>query len=344
MGRGAYLALAAWLSTGLFAGTPPEPAALPPAFEAYLAGGPRLSPADRSALLAGRPVTRLLDSDPIKEVAVFGAVWIAASPAAYVDQVKAIERLERGGAFRVTKRISDPPIPDDFAALQLAAEDLEDLRTCRVGDCELKLWAGALQLFQSEVDWDKPWAGARANAIFRRLALDYVTRYRQGGDAELAVYRDKNRPTFVANEFRSLIDRLPTLATELPDVKCYLLDYPDATLPGSTDFLYWQDAQFGLKPTIRITHLVIQERPEQTIVASKMLYASHYFWTALELRSLLPDPQRGPGFWFITVNRSRSDGLSGFAARFVRGRVRQEVQRGALAVLTATKTGLEQGR
>jgi len=40
-------------------------------------------------------------------------------------------------------------------------------------------------------------------------------------------------------------------------------------------------------------------RPGRTVVASKMLYASHYFWTALELRVLLADPARGAGFWFV---------------------------------------------
>ena len=58
------------------------------------------------------------------------------------------------------------------------------------------------------------------------------------------------------------------------------------------------------------------------VIASKMLYASHYFWTALETRALIPDTSRGSGFWFITVNRSRSDGLSGFVGRLIRGRRR----------------------
>ena len=75
-------------------------------------------------------------------------------------------------------------------------------------------------------------------------------------------------------------------------------------------------------------HLVIQDRPGKTVIASKMLYASHYFWTALEERVLQTDPARGSGFWFVTVSRSRSDGLKGFIGRFVRGRVRSEVQRG----------------
>jgi len=112
-------------------------------------------------------------------------------------------------------------------------------------------------------------------------------------------------------------------------------------LADSTDFLYWQETQFGLRPTVRISHLVIQDRPDHTVIASKMLYASHYFWTALELRVLLPDPARGPGFWLVTVNRSRSDGLSGFTGRVIRGRVRSEVEDGMRAALTALKARLE---
>jgi hypothetical protein len=138
-----------------------------------------------------------------------------------------------------------------------------------------------------------------------------------------------------------MIDRLPRLAADLPDLKHYLLEYPKATLVDSTDFLYWQEVQFGLRPTVRINHLVVQERRDRTIVVSKMLYASHYFWTALEVRVLLPDPARGPGFWLVTVNRSRSDGLSGFTGRVIRSRVRSEVEDGSRAALTATKTRLE---
>jgi hypothetical protein len=75
-----------------------------------------------------------------------------------------------------------------------------------------------------------------------------------------------------------------------------------------------------------------------------MLYASHYFWTGLEVRALVPDLERGAGFWFVTVNRARSDGLSGFTGMFVRRRVRSAVQEGALAGLRTTKEKLEQSR
>jgi len=94
---------------------------------------------ERQTLMSGGPLTKLLDSDPSKEVAVFGAVWIDATPALYVRRVKDIENFERGGAFRITKRISDPSVLEDFAKLELPAEDVKDLRSCKVGDCEIKI-------------------------------------------------------------------------------------------------------------------------------------------------------------------------------------------------------------
>jgi len=86
----------------------------------------------------------------------------------------------------------------------------------------------------------------------------------------------------------------------------------------------------------------VAEEATHTAVLSKMLYASHYFWTALELRVLMPDAARGPGFWFVSVNRSRSDGLSGFVGSLIRGRVRNEAEKGMTAALTITKAKMEQ--
>ena len=313
---------------------------LPAAFERYLAAEVHPTAAERRTLLSGGPLTKLLPSDPGKEVFVFGAIWINATRAQYVRRVQDIEEFERGGGFRITRKISNPARIEDFAHLELSENDRRDLRRCRPGDCDLKLSARGLEVFRTQVRWGTPTEKSDADTALRRLALEYVNGYREGGNARLAVYRDADHPVFVADEFRSMIERVPSLA-RLPDLLTYLLEYPAASLPDSTDFLYWQVAQFGLKPTTRLNHLVIQERPGQTIIASKMLYASHYFWTALEQRILQPDPERGPGFWLVTINRSRSDGLRGFVGRLLRGRVRSEAQKGTETTLRVTKAKLE---
>jgi hypothetical protein len=316
----------------------------PGLLESYLTNAVKLSTDQRQRLIKGDPLTKMLEADESKEVAVFGAVWISAPIRRYVELVKDIETFERGGGFKVTTRISAPPKLEDFSALRLPDVDLDDLRNCRVGDCEVKLGEEALKRFRSEIDWSARNARAAANALMQQLAFEYVTRYLDGGNEQLAVYRDNSRPTFVAQEFRTMVDQMPVLTTYMPNIRRYLLEYPRVTIPDATSFLYWQETVFGLKPTIRISHLTIRENPEGTVVASKMLYASHYFWTGLELRALVPDPSRGTGFWFVTVSRSRSDGLSGFTGLFVRRRVRSEVENGALAGLRSTKQLLENVR
>ncbi len=340
----AGVAVAIFWSAAFCQTAPPGVARLPPRLDQYLTTVVRPSPAEYKRLIEGVPITKLLDADPNLEVSVFGGVWINATMRQYIDAVQDIENFERGRGFRVTKRISSPPAAQDFALMELPEEDVSDLRTCEVGDCEVKLGRQAIERFRTEIDWNSPNWRAAADALMRRLALDLVSAYLEGGNDRLAVYRDNSRPTFVAREFRSMIDQMPELTVYMPVLRRYLLDFPKAALPGANSFLYWQETKFGLKPTIRISHVVIREGPEDTVVASKMLYASHYFWTALELRALVPDPSRGHGFWFFTVSRSRSDGLSGFTGRVIRRRVQREAQEGILAALNATKRKLEQPR
>jgi hypothetical protein len=320
---------------------PRSGASLPSPLVAYLDDHVKLDAATKARLLSGEPVTKLLDADPSKEVAIFGAVWIAAPVERYLAAVRDIERFESGDAFRVTQKISSPPRLDDFARLTVPADDVKDLQSCKVGQCELKLAESAIQRMRREIQWSRPDVGEQVNRLARQMAFEYVTGYLEGGNDELAVYRDSERPTFVAQEFASLIERLPALGETLPQVRRYLLEFPRVTLPDSESFLYWQEATFGLKPTLRINHLVITRQPNGAIVASKMLYASHYFWTALELRALVLDPGRGAGFWFVTESRSRSDGLSGFVGRLLRGKVRGEAEKGTAAVLQLTKRTME---
>jgi len=316
-------------------------APLPARFDSYIKAHVKLTDDEYKQLLGGQPVTQHMETDPAKEVAIFGAVWVKAPIDRYVNAVKDIETFEKGGSFLVTKRVSNPPRLEDFEQLSLPPDDIADLKTCKVGDCEVKLGETALTRIQKETDWSKPSANADVDRSMRKLAYEYVTAYLEGGNSRLAVYRDADRPTFVAQEFAAMVDRMPEMTSYLPDLKNYLLGYPKVTLPNADSFLYWQSAKFGLKPTIRINHLTIASRQSHVVVVSKMLYASHYFWTAIELRVLVPDPARGEGFWFANVNRSRSDGLDGFVGSMIRGKVQGEAEQAMRAALAVTKQRME---
>jgi len=336
-GFAVLIALAA--QTALLAGDDPRP--LPAPLDGYVKSSVRLTAEKQKLVLAGQPVTQVLGTDSPSEVAIFGIVWVKAPIARYLTAVKDIEAFEKGDSFLMTKRISNSPQLDDFDRLSIPPDDLADLKTCKVGKCQLKLSEEALTRIQKETDWSKPTAKADAERSVRKLMLDYVTAYQAGGNSRLAVYRDSQRPTFVAQEFESMVNRMPSLTTYLPELKKYLLEYPEMKLPNAESFLYWQDAKFGLKPTVRINHLTIADEQTHATVVSKMLYASHYFWTAIELRVLVPDPARGEGFWFATVNQSRSDGLTGFTGSVIRGRVVNEAEKGIQTGLRITKARME---
>ncbi len=331
------VALVLWWSSSAAVVGPTFPARL----DAYFTKVLKLSAEERKTLLGGAPLAKILPADPSKEVAVFGAVWIDAPIQKYVGLLQDIENFEKGEGFMVTKKVSDPAQALDFADLVLPDDDIKDLKSCRVSDCELKLGAEALARVRSTVDWSKPDAKARVEQLVRNIAVDYVNAYREGGNGRLAVYRDKDNPTFVAKEFREMVKGMPELSEYLPDMRRYLLEYPNPPARPTTSFIYWQEAVFGLKPTIRINHVAVQEGKDATIVASKQLYSTHYFWTALELRALIPDTSRGNGFWFVNVNRSRSDGLSGFAGRIIRGKVHDGARQGIESALVASKERLE---
>ena len=79
---------------------------LPPRLDSYLTSTVKLTADERKRLTGGAPITKLLDVDGSKEVAVFGAVWINAPIRRYVEAVKDIENFEQGGGFKLTKRIA----------------------------------------------------------------------------------------------------------------------------------------------------------------------------------------------------------------------------------------------
>jgi hypothetical protein len=314
----------------------------PPANAAGLSDLVQFTPAEVQALKAGQSVSKLLDSGNDHEIAVAGAVWIKAPMTEGVQAMKDIEHLEQGNGFLVTRRISNPPRLEDFSALELPEADVRDLRKCRPGGCEVKLDESVIDRIQKEIDWSKPTATADLNALVRQLALDYVTAYQQGGNKELAVYRDKKRPAYVAEEFKAMVDEMPVLQQRESALRQYLLEYPTARLPNATSFLYWHKVSFGLKPTIMINHVVITETPQRALIATKQLYASHYFWAALEMRELTSDPSRGEGFWLVDVSRGRSASLGGgVKGHVIRGRAEKESLKGLNEGMQLMKSSLE---
>ena len=289
------------------------------------------SAGDLRGLDRGSAVIRSLDTPVRQELAHVGVVHLDAPPDEFVDLFRDIERFERGPGIPRIGRFGSPPRGADLRGLTLPAEDVEDLPRCRAGDCPLKLSAEALTRFRTDVDWSAADAGGQANALAREMVLDLVRAYQAEGNAALGAYVDDDDPLPVAEQFRALLASRDPLPAAVPELLRYLDDYPRRLPGGADEFFYWTVVDFGLKPTIRVNHVVIHplaERPSTGVayaIAIKQLYASHYFHTTLELRFLLDriDPAGRAGSTLISVTRSRNDGMTGFRGLFLRPIIRR---------------------
>ena len=277
-----------------------------------------------ATIRSGKVLARVLESRTPDEVFVFGAVHVGSTPEKYVKLASNIDSLRKLPNYLAIQEFSDPPQLSDLDGFTLEEQDIQELKKCKPGHCEVQLPSEAMEAFQQSVDWSSVDAAEQVNRLAKKMTLEAITRYQQGGNAALGTYRDKAHPTVVADTFRSLLSRSKALPVYLPELDHYLLDYPNAPSEHIQSKFYWEKVNFGLKPTIRVVQAIVYRDAGTAgpayAIAVKQIYASHYFETALDLTFCVPDSENRerPGFYLITVKGSQQAGLTGLKGGFVR--------------------------
>lgn len=105
-------------------------------------------------------------------------------------------------------------------------------------------------------------------------------------------------------------------------------------------------SDLGLKPVFRLSHVVIRHLEAAAgprhVIATRLLYANHYFNAGLEVRALFDDPARpGRAHVLVTLNHARLDGLTGLLGRVARARVRAASRDALLTSLRTAKQRAE---
>jgi hypothetical protein len=296
---------------------------------------------------SGKAVAKILDSPTADEVFVFGAVYVQSNPDDYLRLASDVDSLRKLPNYLAIQKFSDPPRLSDLDGLTLEADDIQKLKTCKPGHCEVQLPSDAMEAFQRSVEWSAQDAAAQVNRLAKQMVLDAVLHYQQGGDAALGTYRDKDHPANVADTFQSLLSRSKALPVYLPELDRYLLDYPNAESKDIESQFYWEKVNFGLKPTIRVIQAIVYRGASATdpayAVALKQLYASHYFETALDITVCVRDEenQKHPGIYLITLKGSQQAGLTGLKGGIVRKVAVDKTRSSLEKALAAIKEKLE---
>ncbi len=335
----------------LIAGTAAfSPAQTSAELQAYFKEAGGLSQDQIAAIRSGQPVAKTLTSRTPAEIFVLGAVYVNAAPESYVKFANDFDRLRKIPEYLAVEPFSAPPQLSDLKGFTLDSDDTKALKKCKSGDCQIQLPASTMEQLQQSINWSAADADEQVNQFIQKLALQRLITYQKEGNRILgAVYNDKHEPTNVADQFKYMLSHSSALAKGLPDFYNYLLDYPDAKPANVENTFYWDNVKFGLKPTLRIVHVVTlhgnsAEQPAYAI-AEKQLYSSHYFETALDLTFCIRgDDSPKKGFYLIKVEASEQAGLTGMKGSIVRKVAVGKTVSSLQSSLAAMKSALEQGQ
>ena len=307
----------------------------------------QLNEKELAAIQSGQSIVKTLPTARPEEIAIFGTVYMDVSPEYYLARFRDIVKFESGPGVLQNGAFSTPPRLSDVSNLRWENDDLEKIRDCKPDDCTARLPGGNVTQFHKEVNWSSVNAIEQSNDLMRRLTVEYIRKYQSVGDDALTAYWKDGRLLSVKEGTRQLLQNTPYLHHYFPELASYLCNFPREKNPDAEDLFYWQKAEFGLQPVIRFSHVVILRltNSSQTnyVIASKMLFANHYFRDGLELRSLVSDPQNGTskGFYFLVLNRSHVDGMTGLKGVLIRNQVVNKSKEALEKWLMKAKTQME---
>jgi len=292
---------------------------------------------DFAAIRRGETVVRLAPAQDKQEVAVSGLVSLRTNAEEFLRSYRESLTQKNNAAVLEIGSFSKTPTLSDLQNLTLEPDDLEDLRECVVGDCQIKLSAAMIDRFRREVNWQAPDYAQQATELYKSMLVDYVRDYRSRGEAALIEYNDKPDQVRVVDEQHAI-----------SNVSSYLHDMLDSTLSKSElqpleELIVWSKIKFGLKPVIAVNHVTIykqdQELGPQVLAVSQQIYANHYFNSSLALTAFVT--VAGPTSFLIYENRSRADALDGPFSKLKRKMVENKTVEGLKGILAQTKLSLE---
>jgi hypothetical protein len=234
----------------------------------------------------------------------------------------------------------------DLAGLTLEPEEIDSIRRCRVNLCDFKMSTRFIERFRREVNWAAPDYRERVTGLMREMLLEYVQSYLNGGNAALGEYNDKAYKLRLADEFQSLLQPAPYMYGYGSEFQRHLEDFPRSLPRYAESFVYWSKEQFGLKPVISVTHIMVYKLSEayaaDVLIASKGIYANHYFEASLGLTGFIHSKSlEPPRRYLIYINRSRTDALRGFFAGLKRSLISGKLRDGARKNMELIKQKLE---
>jgi hypothetical protein len=312
------------------------------AAEPFVRATLRLSEREAANLAQGRAIAKTFPASLKREVTTGGAIRIEGSSTRFVEQYRTLEGFRRSSFVLQIARFSDPPQLSDLDPLTLEPNDIKALRTCEVGECDIRLSGEDIKRVNTEVDWRAPDADQQAVLLFKRLLLEHLAEYRAGGIDRLIHYEDDEPYVRLADETKALLEQEPSPLDAAPALRTHLLSFPLGIPPLTEHFFYWSKEAFGFQPVVGLNHVTVHTTStNRVLIVTTQIYASHYMDGQTAVTALLPVEGATEQFYWLYFNRARIDRLGGMLGTISRPIVQRRARSGLARTLADTKTRIE---
>ncbi len=277
---------------------------------------------------SGKVVTKVLESKDKYGMLVFGAVYVKAPIEKFAAVFRNVKKLQEERVYLVVESfgaINTPVTLDAFQRLELDRGDIDDLKSCKPGDCDLQILnVENLEKLKAMARSKAPDRYERINEALRESAVRFMNQYFRGGLKALGSYRDRNKPLSLYQATKDMVDSSFYLPKDqAPKIYNHIVEFPNDRMKDAEDVFYWEKIDFGQGPVIRINHVSIFPNGHgaaKLIAVNKQLYASKYMRVGLQAYYCIPDTGNPDklGFYLIQMNDSRLPDFGGLKLSIVR--------------------------
>ncbi len=331
----ATLTAVVWFPVVASARMDPEPVGDPPYGEIaqrILGQQYGLSDADVRKVARGKVITDLLETENDYEVSIISIAKVSASREHLVGYARELRRFANTGFVTAFGRLTPSELGDGVTALEIRNEDLKAVRSCKPGDCDMKLPEPAIHSIAALAS-DTDEFASNASGIVLGWLRDYLESYRSGGNESLVVFADRPETQPLGAALQGLLTSSAVLRDAAPELYRFLATGRSDGVVPLEECYYWSVEEFGMRPLTTITQQVVY-RPDTSLtgeawVAQKMLYASHYLQASLRLARLVEGvTQEGePVAYLIYLQHLMFDGrVGGLKRAFLTSSLQRNVQ------------------
>jgi hypothetical protein len=299
----------------------------------------------RDEIERGEAVSITLESPDKNEIATLGVVRLEVPRAFYVDHVKQLTGFLVSSSGSSSGTFGEPASLDDVAALSLDPSDAKTLEKCQPLKCDVKLPASEMERFREQLAKSHD-PQPRADSLMREFLVSYVNGYRADSSEETIVYDDSKRSVRSSEAFRALLaEPMPPGIDAAPFAN--MLSVPRGSRPPEVaSRISWEmDRMPGLKPILEVVErstFASPAHPDESWMATKLLYASHYFESQVDFLTVSDAPSatsRGASY-LVVLRRQKFDDLPSGGLFNIRGKAVKKLRESLRTTLANTRVAV----